>query len=1074
LSNEEPPTSLATSSLVAQGYRESWRLYRQSLESPPGVWPHWDWIVLTAGDDRQARAFELQIEWRRKAGLLPRATRFAVVADPQGRRVGSGGATLHALGEVARRLTKKSRLRGREHLAAVFSWKRVLILHSGGESCRLPHCSAFGKVFGRVPRELPDGRVSTLFDEFLISLSGLPFRMHDGVFVASGDVLLLFDHRQLDLSRQGVVGIAARAPAELGARHGVYIADPTSNQVRHFLHKMSLPDLQAAGAIDASGDVAIDTGMVWFDPSTVAMLLAFFGLGPQLEFSEEGRFSEILTDNATLNLYSDLLMPLATETEREGYLADPSDGPPTPVIQRLRPLLWETLRGVPFHAQPLSPAEFIHIGTTREYLTAMVEGLERHAALDWKPAIASLLGSNAETQPSSACQPAAGNDVVLDSLVSGRTSGGNGCVIEDCFLGNNVVLGNRCLLSHVWTAHPITLGAGVVVHQLPVVAAEDSKQQGFVSRVYGIEDDPKRHFEDPAATFLNRPWAEWLREAALRPEQIWGKANAEERSLWTAQLFPLAATREESLALSLWLQNPASAGEEIRRQWFSAQRFSLEESAHRADLIPILEDLKRLDDLVRVGRFHAAVVHEQPSAQAMAFFGHLSADIRRRATAAAEQFARSPQPMLAMRGFKALADALLAQQWNKGFIELGRRYENRAFAILARAICEATPKPTKVKPYRRDKSERSRRAVVLAPARIDFAGGWSDTPPFSIEYGGAVLNAAIRLRGRLPISVECEVLDRPVLIFESRDLDVSREFDRSDMILHYTDPSDPLALHKAAVVLSGLVRPGRRQSDNDLAQALGRALGGGLRISTQVALPHGSGLGTSSILAGALLACLKTILGCPIQRDAIFDEVLCLEQMLTTGGGWQDQVGGMVGGIKLATTQPGLPQRVHIEEVHLRSEVANELRQRLVLVYTGQRRLAKGILRAITGRFMSRDPEVVEILLGIRDIAKAQRLALEKGDLDAMGRLMLEHWEMNKRMDPGTTNPAIDSLFQVCAPYMSGAKLAGAGGGGFMELIARDEKSPVRLAEALAHVFPSTDVTLWPCEIATDGLVFEY
>ena len=88
---------------------------------------------------------------------------------------------------------------------------RVLIIHSGGDSKRLPHCSAMGKLFARVPRRLPDGRASTVFDEFLISLSGLAAELPPGVLVASGDVLLVFDHLQLAFQRGGVIGVAAAA-----------------------------------------------------------------------------------------------------------------------------------------------------------------------------------------------------------------------------------------------------------------------------------------------------------------------------------------------------------------------------------------------------------------------------------------------------------------------------------------------------------------------------------------------------------------------------------------------------------------------------------------------------------------------------------------------------------------------------------------------------------------------------------------------------------------------------------------------------------------------------------------------
>lgn len=63
----------------------------------------------------------------------------------------------------------------------LFLNKRILIIHSGGDSKRIPQYSAFGKLFSKVPRKLPDGRYFTLFDEFLISLSGLPSRMKEGL-----------------------------------------------------------------------------------------------------------------------------------------------------------------------------------------------------------------------------------------------------------------------------------------------------------------------------------------------------------------------------------------------------------------------------------------------------------------------------------------------------------------------------------------------------------------------------------------------------------------------------------------------------------------------------------------------------------------------------------------------------------------------------------------------------------------------------------------------------------------------------------------------------------------------------
>jgi len=1048
--------------LIEEGYRESWNLYRRSLESPSSREPHWDWVVLTAADERQARAFRIQLDRRREADLLPWATKFLVVPDPEGRRIGSGGATVNVLGEIAAR-EKHSRPASAGDLEALFAGRRILILHSGGESRRLPHCSAFGKIFARVPHELPDGRVSTLFDEFLISLAGLPYRMYEGVVVASGDVLLLFDHRRLDFARQGVVGVAVKAPAELGPRHGVYLSDPERGAVRRFLHKVPIENLKREGAVDSSGAVAIDSGVVWFDPGAVATVLRLFGYDEVAsEFRHDGLFRELLAESVNCNLYGDLLAPLASETDREEYLADAGEVDRPERIARLRLRVWEKLRGTPFWAIRLPNAEFIHFGTTDEYIGAMAEGAASKAGLGWRSPVASF-GADERT---------AEGVVVLGSLLRSVVPQGAGrSVVEDSYVGGELMLGDGCLLSRVWSEEGrVEIASGAVVYQLPAALDEEGKERGFVTHVYGVGDNPKKHFGDPGATFLNRRFSEWLDAAGVDPDLIWEGIAEPDRSLWNARLFPWAPARDGSLALALWMQKPEAADEELRRRWLHSPRMSFAESALRADFFGAMEDLTRLGDLVRVEKFLAEVEGEKPSGKAGATLGDRPSDVLRRSEIARERLEHLGEPMLRMRGWKYLADALLAQKFDKRCLERGSLFEDRAFDTLAAAIRDATPWPSEAKPGPSVEVRSALRVVVEAPVRIDFAGGWSDTPPFSIENGGKVLNAAIRLRGRPPIRVEGELIEQPVLLLESRDLNVSRKFESAEPILRYGDPSDPLAIHKAALVFSGIVFPREEGAPQDLADLLKHTLGGGLRLSTDVAVPHGSGLGTSSILASALLVCLRRMLGRPVDFDTVFDDVLCLEQMLTTGGGWQDQVGGMVGGIKLVITEPGLPQRPRVKPVRLAGDVSDELARRLVLVYTGQRRLAKGILRAIMGRYVSREPEIVGILRRIRVIAERGRAALERGDLDEFGRLIAEHWEENKKLDPGMSTPFIERLFDACRPYSAGAKLAGAGGGGFMILIAKDREAAEQLPDVLERAFPGTEVSPWPCEISPEGL----
>jgi fucokinase len=1109
---------------LRQAYRNNWERYLASLGAGTAQ-GGWDRCVLTASDARQAAMYERQLELRRAAGLLPAGTRFEVVADPPGRRIGSGGATLRVMSRLAGAVGERERtartlsgihdeppLQGRAFLR-----ERVLVIHSGGDSRRLPHCSAAGKLFARVPRVLPDGRASTLFDEFLVSLSGVARTLLPGVLVASGDVLLLFDHLQLDLHRPGVVGVAIAAPAETGTQHGVYVVEGRADrsradggvrpsQLRAFLHKPSLERLRAWDAIAEDGTVPVDTGLVWFDAPTAGSLV---------DLAAERSLAPYCGDGgppleAGLNLYGDLLMPLVPSTTREGYTADTSDGPLTEGLQAARAAIWDRvrslrqLRGAGLSVQRLQPAVFAHFGTTREYWAMITAASVAQAAPDW----ARAAGWSAQAA-SWACAP--GGAVLLNAAVEGEithevgervggerssaylggkttaegrgsgrdaaTTNGGQVLVVDAWLRGPVTVGGAALVAGVRAEGPVAVGAGAVLHQLPI------EGEGYVTRLYGLDDDPKQAWDGPAGTFVNRPWAAWLAEMGVGPEVVWPDVPAGERTLWNAQLYPLADDREESIALSLPLQRPGEAPGGWRERWLGCERLSLGESFRRADGERLLADVQAVEDTVAACRFYDAVVHERPATEAAGLLGRRAEVTARQAGRVAERVAAA-DPVLQLRGYEALAVATEDGRW-----------EEKAFAVLRRmiegavkggypqigadvgggsteSVKAAFPRPfgPKGEGSRRSGDARPGRVRVVAAARIDFGGGWTDTPPYSIERGGAVLNAAIALHGAHPIVAEAEGLPEPALVLESGDIEASITPQRAGEVLDYANPADPFALLKAAAVLCGLV-PADARPEVPLAELLRES--GGVRICTQTSIPRGSGLGTSSILAGAVLACLGRLLGCAPTDAQLFDQVLCLEQMMTTGGGWQDQVGGLTGGIKLVTSEPGLPQRVRVAPVALSSETEAALRARLLLVYTGQQRLAKNLLQAVMGRWMARDPEMVWIQGEIARLAVAMRDALCAGDVDRFGALLSEHWALNKRMDAGCTNEFIDGLFADIDPYMCGAKLAGAGGGGFAIVVARDEGAASALGERLRERYAAAGAGIWACTIPEEGIVVE-
>ena len=195
---------------LQQSYQDAWDDYLRALS--PKFPVGWDYIILTASNVAQAGTYEQQFSLRRKQEKLPPYTHFAVLPDPDGQRIGSGGATLNVLQYVAER-------------EGALTGQRILVIHSGGDSKRIPQYSACGKLFSPVPRLLPDGRPSTLFDEILIASAGLAGRVREGMLVLSGDVLLLFNPLQIDLQMDDALVISCNKEGETGQHHGVFCHD---------------------------------------------------------------------------------------------------------------------------------------------------------------------------------------------------------------------------------------------------------------------------------------------------------------------------------------------------------------------------------------------------------------------------------------------------------------------------------------------------------------------------------------------------------------------------------------------------------------------------------------------------------------------------------------------------------------------------------------------------------------------------------------------------------------------------------------------------------------------------------
>lgn len=1004
---------------LQQSYWDSWEDYKRSLRKTSFI--KWDYVILTASNEEQAESYRHQIEYRLEKNLLPKSIKYAVLPDPGGKRVGSGGATFGVLKYIAECEKCVSE--------NPFKDKRILVIHSGGDSKRVPQYSTCGKLFAPVPRELPNGHTSTLFDEFIIAMSGVPRRMKEGMLVLSGDVLLLFNPLQIDFGFNGAAAISMKEPVETGKNHGVFLNDG-NGYVDLFLHKQSQEKLKQLGAVNEQGNVDLDTGAIAMDSN---MLNVLYSLISTNGIVDENKFNLFVNENARVSFYGDFLYPLAKGADLESYYKEAAEGDITPELLKCRSLLWEALRRFSLKLICLSPAEFIHFGTTKELLDLVTNGVDSYESIGWKH----MVMTNAELEV---------NRAVQTSLIDDDCVIGKGTYIENSIISKNVVIGNNCVISNV-DLENVLIPDNVVLNGLKL------KDGSYTVRIYGVTDNPKGKLENNAS-FLGTTLAEFIDKNDLSITELWADSQT---YLWFAKLYPVCKTMKEAVYAALDLYKLASSISEkhILLSWKNTQRTSLYDSFNNADVMAAIPRKRMLEENIQVACFLNAIRKKVCVSDALKIFGE--DDVDENKYNLLMEAAESAPIEEKIRIYYYLSRY---QKANKVKFA-GNEYdylESLCFESIRKEISDNLEQYT----INSDDCKIAEEQVkVQLPVRVNWGGGWTDTPPYCNENGGVVLNAAIKLKGEFPICVEVKRLDELKVKFESVDIGASGEATCLEQIQNCTNPYDAFALHKAALIACGIILQDKTVDLTDLL----KRIGGGIQLSTNVVnVPKGSGLGTSSILSAACAKALFKFIGKEIDDSLLYGIVMCMEQLMSTGGGWQDQVGGLTGGIKMIKTVPGIEQDINIQYLNVPKSALDELQERFVLIYSGQRRLARNLLRDVVGGYIGGRTESIEALYEMKRLASQMQFELEQGDIDAFAKLLNMHWELSKQLDRGTTNTCIEQIFLSCEDLIDARFICGAGGGGFLQVILKKGVSKKMLSERLHDVFQDSGVDVWECE----------
>lgn len=296
-----------------------------------------------------------------------------------------------------------------------------------------------------------------------------------------------------------------------------------------------------------------------------------------------------------------------------------------------------------------------------------------------------------------------------------------------------------------------------------------------------------------------------------------------------------------------------------------------------------------------------------------------------------------------------------------------------------------------------------------APLRIGLAGGGTDVSPYSDLYGGAILNATISQYAYASI----EPLNEAEIQLTAND--------RNEAI--------SLPLEKELPIDGNL----------DLLKAVCNciqrdygAFRQGFRLSTFVDAPAGSGLGTSSTLAVAIIGAFSEMLRLPLGEYDIAHYAFEIERTyLGWAGGKQDQYAATFGGVNFMEFYED--DKVIVNPLRIRQEYLFELENNLVLYYTATSRESAKIIAEQSRNVVNKDSGSIEAMHQLKQQAQMMKEALLKGKLHQIGEILDYGYEQKRRMASGISNPLMEEMYETAkSAGATGGKISGAGGGGFM------------------------------------------
>ncbi|XP_060592442.1 fucose-1-phosphate guanylyltransferase-like [Ruditapes philippinarum] len=548
----------------------------------------WDVVVLTAADEAQKNVYEKQLKYKYERQELPVNVEIIVVADPPGPKIGNGGSTIVALEVLHEKFGKK-----------LYDY-RVLIIHAGGQSQRMPSASVLGKIFSPIPRGNP---IYQMLDIKLAMFYPLIPKMPKGVFVTCADDFLVYDlgdsHDDIKFCEEGFTVLAHPSSLAVGTGHGVYVIHDIGNvnprcplQVCNCLEVLQKPSevlMYKKGAVLKANDLEFPDGIKVEDSVAYTDSSFFFA------HDISKKLLSFATENGPLSCeidaYGDFLQALGPRAT-SAYINNTSNvSIVTPSLLATRKKIFNLLNKSNITVLVMNCSKFIHIGTTKEYIEHFCCDVMFQAEMGLEKDVFNLWTRNiSQISPVLKCGSGDASDLPLPPKRLKLSDTSQGCVmhsylhdqsfisatsvIEFCSFSIPIKVGQCCILSNLEfkadirikdaegktpslveymnTVKCLDFPNDLFVHTIPLT--DEGQSTKFVTVFFDIKDNLKK--EAPGKDIKQLAFLGKLVEdftavtnediAKVIPDNTDAKFN-----LWNTNLFPVTDDASESLLLAL-------------------------------------------------------------------------------------------------------------------------------------------------------------------------------------------------------------------------------------------------------------------------------------------------------------------------------------------------------------------------------------------------------------------------------------------------------------------------------------------------------------------------------------------